>query len=149
MYVWDGALARLSKQEKRQRATARAAGVRLHFTGAAPIWLGTTPADLLAQLDAYVAALDAADQAAVAHADAVAHARALEPGITEQYARLESHVRNVFGANASALGDFGMDVPKKRGPKTTTVKAEMVKKAAATRLARGTKGKRQKKAIKG
>jgi hypothetical protein len=50
---------------------------------------------------------------------------------------LRSYVVTVHGPEAlKVLGDFGIPVPKKPGPKTAEVKAEAVAKGQATRKAR-------------
>ena len=58
-------------------------------------------------------------------------------------------VRGTFGNSADALADFGLAPPKARAPMTAEAKAVAAAKRAATRKARGTMGKNQKKPIKG
>jgi len=58
-------------------------------------------------------------------------------------------VRGTFGSSADALADFGLAPPKARTPMTAEAKAIAVAKREATRKARGTMGKNQKKGIKG
>jgi hypothetical protein len=58
-------------------------------------------------------------------------------------------VRGTFGNSADALADFGLVPPKVRVTKTAEQKAVTAAKIAATRKARGTMGKNQKKNVKG
>ena len=58
-------------------------------------------------------------------------------------------VRGMFGASADVLADFGLTPPKARAPVSAEKKAVAVAKRAATRAARHTASKKQKKAIKG
>jgi len=61
----------------------------------------------------------------------------------------EKVVRGSFGTSADVLADFGLALPKARAPMTAEQKAVAVAKRAATRKARGTMGKVQKKGVKG
>jgi hypothetical protein len=61
----------------------------------------------------------------------------------------ETLVRGTFGSSADVLADFGLAPPKARVARTAEEKAVAVAKSAATRAARGTKSKNQKKVIKG
>jgi hypothetical protein len=56
---------------------------------------------------------------------------------------------STYGAAADVLGDFGLEPPKARAPRTTEQKAATTAKARSTRQARGTTSKKQKLAIKG
>jgi hypothetical protein len=58
-------------------------------------------------------------------------------------------VRGTFGSSADVLADFGLALPKARTPMTAEEKAVAVAKRAATRAARQTMGKNQKKDMKG
>jgi hypothetical protein len=62
---------------------------------------------------------------------------------------LETMVRSNFGNSADVLADFGLAPPKARTPRTAEQKAVSAAKGAATRKARGTMGKNQKKNVKG
>jgi hypothetical protein len=61
---------------------------------------------------------------------------------------LEGHVRATFGDDIPLLGDFGYERDKK-GHKSVHTKVEAAEKAKATREARKTMGRVQKKKIKG
>jgi hypothetical protein len=58
-------------------------------------------------------------------------------------------VKVTFGNQPDVLADFGLAPPKARTPLTAEQKAVAAAKRAATRTARATKGKVQKKAVKG
>ena len=62
--------------------------------------------------------------------------------------KLKAWVVNEFGANSEQAREFGF-LPTKVGEKSAATKATAVLQAQATRVARGTKGKRQKEEIKG
>ena len=61
----------------------------------------------------------------------------------------ERIVRGMFGNSADVLADFGLALPKARAPLTAEQKAVAAAKRDATRKARGTMGKVQKKRVKG
>jgi hypothetical protein len=61
----------------------------------------------------------------------------------------ETVVRGTFGTQADVLADFGLAPPKARVPLTAEQKAVAAARRAATRAARNTMGKNQKKDIKG
>lgn len=62
---------------------------------------------------------------------------------------IETTIRGTFGNSADVLADFGLAPPKVRAPRTAEEKAVSAAKSAATRKARGTMGKNQKKNVKG
>jgi hypothetical protein len=62
--------------------------------------------------------------------------------------KLKAWVVNAFGANSQEAQEFGF-LPTKVTEKSADTKATAVEKALATRKARGTMGKNQKKHIKG
>jgi hypothetical protein len=62
---------------------------------------------------------------------------------------LKSYVLNEFGPTSSALGDFGFVPPKGTGTKDPVTKVVAAAKLRNTRVARGTKGKRELKDIVG
>jgi len=61
----------------------------------------------------------------------------------------EKVVRGMFGDSADVLADFGLAPPKARALRSAEEKAVSAAKSAATRTARGTMGKVQKKSVKG
>ncbi len=64
-------------------------------------------------------------------------------------AAFERLIRGLFGTSADVLADFGLAPPKARAPLTAEQKAVAAAKRDATRKARGTMGKVQKKKVKG
>jgi hypothetical protein len=107
-----------------------------------------TIAQLLVLLKAAVAAIESAEQtksvahnAATAAETAIAAVRAVVPDL-QDFARL------TLGANSNQFALLGFSAPKKP-VKTIAAKAEGIARGAATREARGTKGKNQKKGIHG
>jgi predicted Fe-Mo cluster-binding NifX family protein len=92
-------------------------------------------------------ALDAAE-ADVAQKRAVQKA-ARAAAIAER-SDLKAYILGNYGEQAvQMLADFGFDPPKPRGAQTVASKAQAVAQGKATRAARGTKGAKQKAAIKG
>ena len=95
--------------------------------------------------------IDAANGVVNARANwihAAATYKALNTQVTQVVRALRQYVINAFGQNSPTLADFGFTPPKKATltPEQKTAKAA---KAKATRVARGTKGKKQKAVIKG
>ncbi len=79
----------------------------------------------------------------------VAAERAQAPALLAVIDEYVAFVRASFGAQPEALVDFGLAPRKARLPLTTEQKAVALAKRKATRAARGTLGKKQKKAVKG
>jgi hypothetical protein len=61
----------------------------------------------------------------------------------------ETVVRGTFGNSADVLADFGLAPPKARTPLTAEAKAVAAAKRKATRAARHTMGKNQRKSVQG
>jgi hypothetical protein len=80
--------------------------------------------------------------------DASATYKALNTHVTEVVRGLRQYVISAFGASNPVLADFGFTPPKKQAL-TPEQKVARALKAAATRKARGTMGKKQKAGIKG
>ncbi len=95
--------------------------------------------------------IDAANAVANARAtwlDAVAKYKVLSAQVTLVVNGLRQYVLNAFGTESPVLSDFGF-TPRKKVELTSEQKVARAKKAAATRAARGTMGRVQKKAVKG
>jgi hypothetical protein len=107
-----------------------------------------TPADLVKLVQSRI---DSAGVVAAAganrHATVVAH-DALGTKLTPILRGLRQYVLNVFGETSPVLADFGFTAPK-TATRTPQEKAAAAAKALATRKARGTMGKKQKKGVKG
>ena len=84
-----------------------------------------------------------------------AHIKALQvrteegPGVVTRYEDIASALKAALGKKNPLLAKFGLAPNKTAAPPTTEQKTLRIQKARATRVARGTKGKRQKEAIKG
>lgn len=96
--------------------------------------------------------VDLRDAVVTAQADTkakVAAERAQSPSLLAVIGDFVAFVRVTFGNQPDALADFGLAPSKARTPRTAEQKAVAAAKNIATREARGTKGKVQKKAVKG
>ena len=109
-----------------------------------------TPAELKAVFQAnQTARLTAEQTRAKLRADILA-ARKASAKRHEIRLALRKYILATYGPGAQQmLSAFNFSVPKKSGPKTVEAKTNAVAKAKATRAARHTMGKKQKKAIKG
>jgi hypothetical protein len=95
--------------------------------------------------------IDAANTVVNARAhwvDASAAYGALNTQVTQVVRDLRQYVISVYGKDSPVLADFGF-TPSKRTPLTPEQLVARAQKAAATRVARGTMGKKQKAKIKG
>jgi hypothetical protein len=119
----------------------------------APVSIGSvtyTPSELKGVFTDHNAALDAADALRKQWTDQVQVARAAGKKAGGVYLLLRSALVGQYGKQAHAtLNDFGMQAPKAAVATTMKVKAEAVDKRAATRAARHTMGKVQRKAVTG
>jgi hypothetical protein len=79
----------------------------------------------------------------------VAAERAQAPSLLVVIDEFVAFVRVTFGGQPDALADFGLAPPKARTPLTAEQKAVAAAKGKATRAARHTAGKNQKKGVKG
>ena len=142
-------MSQLNRPTVKTRNSSAAAGIDKHLPSPVAID-GTTmaPADLKAVFTQHTAALDAADALHKQWTDQLQVASDAGKKATRTFGLLRSVVIGQFGDNANAvLNDFGMTAPKPRGPKTVEAKALASDRRAATRLARHTMGKVQKKKV--
>jgi hypothetical protein len=126
-------------------------GIAKHFAGQTlPINGGPfTDVELEAGFTAFIAQLLAADAAKAAWQQLVAAVNSAQTSeIGPRTEALRSYVVALFGKSNPVLLDFGITPAKKTEP-SAEVKAEAVTKRAATRDARKTMGKNQKKDIHG
>jgi len=126
-------------------------GIQDNFTGSKTILLDATPTkptDAVATLQAAIDAIGKAASAELAFHAAVASQHEAIAAAEALLVNLEATVKVTLGSTPAILGGFGFTVTVKKAP-TPAVKAAAVEKRAATRAARGTKGPRQKAAIKG
>ena len=95
--------------------------------------------------------IDAANTVVNARAhwvDASATYETLNTNVTKVVRALRQYVINVYGPDSPVLADFGFTATK-RSPLTPEQLVAKAQRAAATRKARGTMGKKQKAKIKG
>ena len=108
----------------------------------------TKPADLLAIYQAAIDTRNALVPSRAAFGQALAARDRAEVTRQATDKKLKAWVVNEFGADSQEAQEFGF-LPPKVGAKSADTKALAVNKVQATRVARGTKGKRQKEKIKG
>ena len=127
------------------------AGIQQHppTTGALVIDGTTyTTAEIVSAVQSVIDAMNAAVATRAAFLEAAKTSATRFADNRAFLAGLRQVLRNQFGAAASILAVFGL-TPKKAALKTPEVKVAAAVKAKATRTARGTKGKKQRAAIKG
>jgi hypothetical protein len=129
------------------------AGIGKHFAGATSLTLmgaSFTPASLKAVFQADIDATNATEAGHTQWRQQVATQKATRANTRAVSKALKSYVVGTFGASAvGVLEDFGFSAPKSPGKKTVAAKAEGLVKAKATRAARHTMGKKQRKTVKG
>ena len=106
------------------------------------------PAKLAKMFQEGIDIADATDTAAKAWHVAVATEKENTQALAGVQLSLRNHVSATFGETGTEFSDFGF-MPRAVRTVDAATKAEAVTKRAATRTARGTKGKRQKEDIKG
>ncbi len=128
-------------------------GINKHFpTGSQSLQVGGatfTVTGLTALLQSYVDNREAVEVSKAAFRAKVQTEQATAPSQLAVIRAFEKAVRSMFGSSADALADFGLAPPKARVTRTAEEKAVAAAKGAATRKARGTMGKNQKKNVKG
>jgi hypothetical protein len=102
-----------------------------------------------AELQQLVANRSATTAAQATARDKVQAERSATPNLVAFLNAFETFVRVTFGADTTALADFGLQPRKRPGTRTATEKAVSAAKSLATREARGTKGPKAKKAVHG
>jgi hypothetical protein len=128
-------------------------GVDKYFSKVKSLTVGGTtytPKSLMEVLNAETDASKAVDSTRAQYREEVATHRAAKASAIALRAELKTYILGTYGKKAvQMLGDFGMSVPKSTGKKTVEAKAQAVAQSRATREARHTMGKDQKKSIKG
>ena len=104
--------------------------------------------DMVTQFQAVTAAFAALAPLEAKWHNAVLAARAAFEQAWPVAKALIAYLHALYGADAEALADFGL-TPRKTSKPSVATKAQAQAKAKATREARHTAGKKQKKAIKG
>ena len=133
------------------RATKLIAGTKLHFATAVVLAFASgqfTPAQIEASLQQLVSLRNDVENARQALAAKLAAEEDQIAALRGFMLAFVQFVRATFSKSPDILADFG--IPKKvKAPLTTEQQAAAIAKRNATRAARGTKGSKQKAAIKG
>jgi hypothetical protein len=141
---------RHAKSTKAQRDRSMVAGLKRHAqhlgTLAEARGLGSADA-VAARFQAHLDAMDKVATTYFAWRSAVREEERLESEIKALLRRMAPYLSGVFG-DAATLFDFGLK-PRKPAKIGVEKMLRTIEKRNATRKARGTLGKRQKKAIKG
>ncbi len=127
------------------------AGAEKHLTGATQVAiLGSsfTPAEITTKLQSLVTLRTDVDAAKAATKAKIAAESANMPSLLTFMSALRTYVKAAYGGSPDVLADFGI-TPKVRVPLTVEAKAAAAAKRAATRAARHTMGKQQKKEVMG
>ena len=144
-------MANVNRTKTQARDAQVIAGVQKHLqtVSSVPLVGSTyTPADLVKLVQSRI---DSANGAATTKANwhsTVVEDKTLNSKLTPVIRALRQYVINVFGDTSPVLADFGF-APPKRATRTPEQKAAAAAKAKATRAARHTAGKNQKKNVKG
>jgi hypothetical protein len=142
----------VSKQNEAALAEKLAAGAQKHLSGMPQLILesGTlTPAQVQTQLQGFANLRSRVTGAQAAVQAALADEKSKAPAMRAFFNAFIGFVRAAFGNSPDVLADFGLAPKKARKTPTAEQKAAAVAKRKSTREARGTKGKKQKLAIKG
>jgi hypothetical protein len=128
------------------------AGIGKHLSSATSLTLESTvytPSQLATALETLVDLYSAADTAKAVVKAKLAAVKVQGPALLKLMAALESYVRLTFGGSLDVMADFGVAPRKAPTPLSTEKLAVAIAKRNATREARGTTGKKAKRAIKG
>jgi len=144
-----------AKSTRAARAGSLIAGARKRFpNGGQTLTFGggavTVTVDaVVKELQTLIDNRAATTAAQAAARDKVKAEREQAPALVAFMKAFEDFVRFAFGADTAALADFGLPPRKERTPKKAVDKAVAAAKAEATREARGTKGPKARKAVRG
>lgn len=146
-------MANPDKPTAKDLATKAMRGVDKYFAGLTSLSLmgaSFTQASLKAVFQADIDATNTAEAGHTQWRQQVATQKATRAKTRAVRKALKNYLLGAYGADAVAvLEDFGFSPPKSPGRKTVKAKAAGIAKAEATRQARHTMGKKQKKLVKG
>jgi hypothetical protein len=128
------------------------AGIGKHFPTASSLAFASasiTPAEVTQRLQTLVSLRTDVNNAKATTKAKVALENAQSPALVALMGELVSFVRTTFSKSPDVLADFGLTPKKARTPPTVEKKAAAAAKRAATRKARMTMGKVQKKEVVG
>ena len=143
--------AKVTKATLEQRIRGLIAGTQKHPpTGSLTVGGGTFTATTLVQLLQSLAdALGAVDSAKASWKDALKNAADVKAKVGPVVQAYRSWVVATYGNAPSMLADYDVTPRKVPAPLTAEQKVAKAAKAKATRTARNTLGKKQKKSVKG
>jgi hypothetical protein len=148
-------MSKTGKTDQATRVGQLLAGTKKRFTNGSQV-LSLAGGSKSVTIDDVENAMNAflTNRAAVTAAQATAKAEVAAeneqtPALLALIRAFEAFVRFTLGGSPEALADFGLAPTKARTPLTAEQKAVAAAKRDATRVARGTKSAKQKKAIKG
>jgi hypothetical protein len=127
------------------------AGIQKHLQTASSLPLAGatfTPAVLVKLVQSRIDSANGSTAAKANWHSTVVDDKTLNTKLAPVIRALRQYVINVFGDTSPVLADFGF-TPPKRATRTPEEKAASAAKAKATRAARHTMGKKQKKGVKG
>ena len=104
--------------------------------------------DIVAKLQSWIPLYQQVDATNAPYRNAQQALQAAAPAIRQYVGRYRQALRQVFGEGNPLLADFGLSLTQRKAP-TPATRVLASAKAAATRKARGTLGKQQRKAIQG
>jgi len=141
-----------TKEAEVTRATQFLAGITKHLLGVTSVTFDSaahTPADLTTAFQTLVSLRAAVVAAKAAEQVKLTAESAQRPPILVLMDGFEAYVKLTYGQQPDVLADFGLGPKKARTKLTAEQQAAANAKREATRKARGTASKKQKKAVKG
>jgi hypothetical protein len=139
----------MNKAEKANRNRLMIAGVQKHYGANDTILVDGVPTkqtDIVARLQAPVAAADSTATSEAAFHKAVADEKAANATADATFQGLKSYFLSIYATSTETLADYGLSAVVKKEPSAAT-KAAAVAKREATRAARGTGAKNQPAAV--
>jgi hypothetical protein len=133
------------------RATQLVAGTSAQFAKGTKLNFASgtfTPAQVLTQLQLLISLRAGVSDARAALAAKLAAEEAQLPALLAFMNAFVAFVKATFSGSPDVLASFGLAPTKRKTPDVQTLAAAAVKRGA-TRAARGTKGTKQRKAVKG
>ncbi len=144
----ERSMPKIGQITKRTQAASLITGIKKHLAHKkAHFFMGASfsTKDLIALFQSHLDALDKISGLRAALAGAVADERRLAKRTKAVAKGLKAFMAGTKGVSPVLFNDFGWRVPKRPGPKTVAGKLAGAEKTRATRAARGTMGKRQRK----
>jgi hypothetical protein len=143
---------KMSINQQADLATKLVAGIQKYLSAVPVLTVGGgafSPAQVEAQLTALATLRSDVNTARIVMETKLADERVKGPALEVFLSAVVSFVRGTFGNSPEVLADFGLKPRKAPKPLTAEQLTARVKKAEATRRARGTVGKKKKLAIVG